>query len=121
MEDMKDIQWFPGHMAKTRRMIAKSLPLVDAVAELLDARLPLSSRNPEFNRLTGKKPRLVILNKADMADPDITNQWMQFYKKKGYAVITADSKNGKGVKQFAPALRELLKEQLQRYADKGML
>lgn len=120
MEDMKDIQWFPGHMAKTRRMIAKSLPLVDAVAELLDARLPLSSRNPEFNRLTGKKPRLVILNKADMADPDITNQWMQFYKKKGYAVITADSKNGKGVKQFAPALRELLKEQLQRYADKGM-
>ena len=108
MEDMKDIQWFPGHMAKTRRMIAKSLPLVDAVAELLDARLPQSSRNPEFNRLTGKKPRLVILNKADMADPDITCRWMQYYKNQGYAVITADSKNGKGVKQFAPALRELL-------------
>lgn len=120
MEDMKDIQWFPGHMAKTRRMIAKSLPLVDAVAELLDARLPQSSRNPEFNRLTGKKPRLVILNKADMADPDITNRWMQHYKNQGYAVITADSKSGRGVKQFAPALRELLKEQLQRYADKGM-
>ncbi len=120
MEDMKDIQWFPGHMAKTRRMIAKSLPLVDAVAELLDARLPQSSRNPEFNRLTGKKPRLVILNKADMADPDITCRWMQYYKNQGYAVITADSKNGKGVKQFAPALRELLKDQLQRYADKGM-
>ena len=68
MEDMKDIQWFPGHMAKTRRMIQKSLPLVDAVAELLDARLPLSSRNPEFDRLTRRKPRLVILNKADMAD-----------------------------------------------------
>ena len=120
MEDMKDIQWFPGHMAKTRRMIAKSLPLVDAVAELLDARLPQSSRNPEFNRLTGKKPRLVILNKADMADPDITCRWMQYYKNQGYAVITADSKNGKGVKQFAPALRELLRDQLQRYADKGM-
>ncbi|MBQ5338615.1 MAG: ribosome biogenesis GTPase YlqF [Oscillospiraceae bacterium] len=120
MEDMKDIQWFPGHMAKTRRMIAKSLPLVDAVAELLDARLPQSSRNPEFNRLTGKKPRLVILNKADMADPDITGRWMQYYKNQGYAVITADSKNGKGVKQFAPALRELLKEQLARYAEKGM-
>ncbi len=120
MEDMKDIQWFPGHMAKTRRMIAKSLPLVDAVAELLDARLPQSSRNPEFNRLTGKKPRLVILNKADMADPDITGRWMQYYKNQGYAVITADSKNGKGVKQFAPALRELLRDQLQRYADKGM-
>lgn len=120
MEDMKDIQWFPGHMAKTRRMIAKSLPLVDAVAELLDARLPQSSRNPEFNRLTGRKPRLVILNKADMADPDITGRWMQYYKNQGYAVITADSKNGKGVKQFAPALRELLKDQLRRYADKGM-
>ena len=120
MEDMKDIQWFPGHMAKTRRMIAKSLPLVDAVAELLDARLPQSSRNPEFNRMTGRKPRLVILNKADMADPDITGRWMQYYKNKGYAVITADSKIGKGVKQFAPALRELLKDQLQRYADKGM-
>lgn len=120
MEDMKDIQWFPGHMAKMRRMIAKSLPLVDAVAELLDARLPQSSRNPEFNRMTGRKPRLVILNKADMADPDITGRWMQYYKNKGYAVITADSKNGKGVKQFAPALRELLKDQLQRYADKGM-
>ncbi len=120
MDDMKDIQWFPGHMAKTRRMITKSLPLVDAVAELLDARLPLSSRNPEMNRLTGKKPRLVILNKADMADPNVTAQWISFYKKQGFAVITADSKSGKGVKQFAPALRELLKEQLQRYAEKGM-
>ena len=120
MEDIKDIQWFPGHMAKTRRMIAKSLPLVDAVAELLDARLPQSSRNPEFNRMTGRKPRLVILNKADMADPDITGRWMQYYKNKGYAVITADSKIGKGVKLFAPALRESLKDQLQRYADKGM-
>ncbi len=120
MEDMKDIQWFPGHMAKTRRMIAKSLPLVDAAAELLDARLPMSSRNPELNRLTGKKPRLIILNKADMADPAVTQQWMQYYKKQGFAVITADSKSGKGVKQFAPALRELLKEQLEKYAAKGM-
>ncbi|MBQ6041790.1 MAG: ribosome biogenesis GTPase YlqF [Oscillospiraceae bacterium] len=120
MEDMKDIQWFPGHMAKTRRMIAKSLPLVDAAAELLDARLPMSSRNPELDRLTGKKPRLMILNKADMADPDVTQRWVQFYKKKGYAVITADSKSGRGVKQFAPALRELLKEQLEKYAAKGM-
>ena len=76
MEDMKDIQWFPGHMAKTRRLIAKSLPLVDAAAELLDARLPLSSRNPELNALTKRKPRLVILNKADMADPDVTAQWV---------------------------------------------
>lgn len=120
MEDMKDIQWFPGHMAKTRRMIAKSLPLVDAAAELLDARLPMSSRNPELRSLTGKKPRLIILNKADMADPAVTQQWMQYYKKQGFAVITADSKSGKGVKQFAPALRELLKDQLEKYAAKGM-
>ena len=120
MEDMKDIQWFPGHMAKTRRMIAKSLPLVDAAAELLDARLPMSSRNPELRSLTGKKPRLIILNKADMADPDVTQRWMQYYRKQGYAVITADSKSGRGVKQFAPALRELLKDQLEKYAAKGM-
>ena len=120
MEDMKDIQWFPGHMAKTRRMIAKSLPLVDAAAELLDARLPMSSRNPELRSLTGKKPRLIILNKVDMADPAVTQQWMQYYIKQGFAVITADSKSGKGVKQFAPALRELLKDQLEKYAAKGM-
>ncbi|MBQ8922889.1 MAG: ribosome biogenesis GTPase YlqF [Oscillospiraceae bacterium] len=120
MEDMKDIQWFPGHMAKTRRMISKSLPLVDAAAELLDARLPLSSRNPELNRLTGRKPRLVILNKADMADPDITAQWIRYFQKMGFAAITADSKSGKGVKQFAPALRNLLHEQLAKYEAKGM-
>ena len=112
MEDMKDIQWFPGHMAKTRRMIQKSLPLVDAVAELLDARLPLSSRNPEFDRLTRNKPRLVILNKADMADPDLTQKWISYYQKRGAQVITADSKSGKGVKGFAPALRTLLAPQL---------
>lgn len=120
MEDMKDIQWFPGHMAKTRRMIAKSLPLVDCVAELLDARLPLSSRNPDLGQLTRRKPRLVILNKADMADPDVTQQWVQYYKKQGFAVITCDSKTGKGVKQFAPALRTLLADQLAHYAAKGM-
>ena len=120
MDDMKDIQWFPGHMAKTRRQIARSLPLVDAAAELLDARIPMSSRNPEMNRMTGKKPRLIILNKADMADPDVTQQWVSYYKEQGFAVITADSKAGKGVKQFAPALRELLRDQLARYEAKGM-
>ena len=120
MDDMKDIQWFPGHMAKTRRQIAKSLPLVDAAAELLDARLPLSSRNPELGALTKRKPRLVILNKADMADPDVTGQWVQYFRRQGCAVITADSKNGKGIKGFAPALRELLSDQLAKYAEKGM-
>lgn len=120
MEDMKTIQWFPGHMAKTRRMIQKSLPLVDAVAELLDARLPLSSRNPEFDRLTRKKPRLVILNKADMADPALTQKWIAYYQKRGAVVITADSKSGKGVKNFPNALRTLLAPQLARYAEKGM-
>lgn len=120
MEDMKDIQWFPGHMAKTRRMIQKSLPLVDAVAELLDARLPLSSRNPEFDRLTRKKPRLVILNKADMADPALTQKWIAYYQKRGAAVITADSKSGKGVKNFSSALRTLLAPQLAQFAAKGM-
>lgn len=117
---MKDIQWFPGHMAKTRRQITKSLPLVDAVAELLDARLPMSSRNPDLGAMTKRKPRLIILNKADMADPGVTQQWIAYYQKQGFAVMTADSKNGRGVKGFAPALRELLKDDLARYAAKGM-
>jgi len=120
MEQDQTVQWFPGHMARTRRQIKECLPLVDAVTELLDARIPMSSRNPEMNRMTGKKPRLIILNKADMADPDVTQQWVSFYKKQGFAVITADSKAGKGVKQFAPALRELLHDQLARYEAKGM-
>ena len=120
MEDMKDIQWFPGHMTRTRRQIAKSLPLVDAVAELLDARIPAASRNPEFAGLTRRKPHLVILNKADMADPDTTARWVQHYRNEGCAVITCDSKSGRGIKGFAPALRELLAEQLKKYADKGM-
>ena len=83
MEDMKDIQWFPGHMTRTRRQIAKSLPLVDAAAELLDARIPMSSRNPEMKQLIRNKPRLIILNKADMADPALTARWTQYYKNEG--------------------------------------
>ena len=117
---MKDIQWFPGHMAKTRRQITKSLPLVDAVAELLDARLPMSSRNPDLGAMTKRKPRLIILNKADMADQSVTQQWIAYYQKQGFAVMTADSKTGRGVKGFAPALRELLKDDLAKYAAKGM-
>ena len=120
MEDMKDIQWFPGHMTRTRRQIAKSLPLVDAAAELLDARIPMSSRNPEMKQLIRNKPRLIILNKADMADPALTARWTQYYKNEGCAVITCDSKSGRGIKGFAPALRELLKEQLAKYEAKGM-
>ena len=120
MDDMKDIQWFPGHMTRTRRQIAKSLPLVDAAAELLDARIPMSSRNPEMKQLIRNKPRLIILNKADMADPALTARWTQYYKNEGCAVITCDSKSGRGIKGFAPALRELLKEQLAKYEAKGM-
>lgn len=107
-ENMRTIQWFPGHMAKTRRMIAASLPLVDAVVEILDARVPMSSRNPEMDRMVGKKPRLLLLNKADMADPKSTEQWLRAYRKQGVVALAMDCRNGKGVNRFGTAVREEL-------------
>lgn len=120
MEQKTQIQWFPGHMAKTRRKITESLALVDVVTEVIDARIPISSRNPELDTLTASKPRLIILNKADMADAAATNRWIQYFKGKGYAVMTADCKTGAGIKKYVPLLRELLKEKLQAKMDKGM-
>ena len=81
------IQWYPGHMTKTRRMIADQLKNVDAVCELLDARIPVSSRNPDVDELTAGKPRLVVLNRADQADPDLTKRWAEYFRGKGYAVL----------------------------------
>ena len=108
MEDMKNIQWFPGHMAKTRRLIKSNLPLVDAVVEILDARTPLSSRNPEMDRLTAGKPRMVILNKSDLADEKITEKWLAYFRSQNITAISADCKSGKGVKNFIPAVKNQL-------------
>jgi len=113
------IQWFPGHMTKARRMITESLRQVDAVCELLDARIPLSSRNPDIDALTAGKPRLVILNRTDQADPDATRRWIAWFRQQGLAVLETDSRSGKGTGAFSGAVRRLLQEKLAEYAAKG--
>ena len=117
----RQIQWFPGHMTKTRRMIAEQIKNVDAVCEILDARIPVSSRNPDVDELTAGKPRLVVLNRVDQADPGETRRWAAYFRGKGYAVLESNAKNGVGTAQFAAAVRELLKDKLQSYADKGQV
>ena len=121
MQDNMNIQWYPGHMTKTRRMMEENLKLVDAVCELLDARIPISSRNPDMDSICGNKPRLVILNRIDLADPAMVRRWSDYFKSKGMAVVATDCKSKKGINNFVPAVRELLAEKLQRYAEKGQL
>ena len=115
-----NIQWYPGHMTKTRRMIAEQIKNVDAVCEILDARIPVSSRNPDVDELTAGKPRLVVLNRVDQADPEATKQWAVYFRAKGYAVLESDAKGGQGTAKFAGAVRELLADKLRAYAEKGM-
>ena len=119
MYEKMNIQWFPGHMTKAQRMIEENLKMVDAVCELLDARIPRASRNPDIDRLAGDKPRLIILNRIDLADPAITARWKKYYEAKGFAVLETDAKSGKGVKGFAPAIRSLLADKLRDYESKG--
>ena len=113
------IQWFPGHMTKAQRMIEENMRLVDAVCEILDARIPASSRNPDIDRLAGDKPRLVILNRVDLADPEMTARWRAYFQAQGLSVLETDAKSGKGVNRFPQAVREVLKEVLARNAEKG--
>lgn len=113
------IQWYPGHMTRTRRKIQESLKLVDAIVEIVDARIPLSSRNPELDSLTSGKPQLIILNKADLADEGATRRWLAYFKAQGMAAIAVDCKSGRGCNQFEPALRELLRELLEKWESKG--
>ena len=114
-----NIQWYPGHMTKTRRMIAEQLKNVDAVCEILDARIPISSRNPDVDELTAGKPRLVVLNRVDQADRASTDRWAAYFKNKGYAVLESDAKSGQGTARFAGAVRELLSEKIRAYEEKG--
>ena len=118
---IENLSWFPGHMTKTKRMIASELPHMDAVCEILDARIPLSSRNPDVDDLTAGKPRLIVLNRADQADPAQTRRWSQYFRAKGWAVLEANAKGGVGTEKFAAAVRELLKEKLEAYAAKGQV
>lgn len=119
--DMKQIQWFPGHMAKTRRLIAANLKLVDAVAEIVDARAPLSSRNPEMDQLTKGKPRLVILNKCDLADEKATQSWINYFKNNGAEAVAVDCKSGKGLKNILPTVKnKVLSELMEKRSRNGM-
>ncbi len=116
-----NIQWFPGHMAKTRRLIDANLRLVDAIVEIIDARIPFSSKNPEMDGMTGSKPKIIILNKADSADESVTAKWLNYYKNKGILAIATDCRTGKGVNKFMTALRELLSVQIESWERKGMV
>ena len=115
-----NIQWYPGHMTKTRRQMEADLKNVDAVCELLDARIPISSRNPDIDEICGAKPRIIILNRMDLADPDATQRWMNYFRSKGYAAVATDCKSRKGINSFEPAVRSVLKEKIERNAAKGM-
>ncbi len=114
------IQWFPGHMAKARREVTEKLKLIDVVIELLDARVPLSSRNPMIDEIVAHKPRLVLLNKADLADPRETEKWVRFFEAKGSKVLSINSQTGKGVPAIAGACQELASAMLDKMKSRGM-
>lgn len=119
-EKRMNIQWYPGHMTKTRRQIEADLKQVDAVCEIVDARIPMSSRNPDIDTICGAKPRIIILNRMDLADQNATRRWAAYFREKGYAAVATDCKTRKGIGEFQPAVRTLLKERLERDAAKGM-
>ncbi|MGG5316561.1 ribosome biogenesis GTPase YlqF [Enterococcus sp. AZ072] len=114
------IQWFPGHMAKARREVSEKLKFVDIVFELVDARLPHSSRNPMLDQIVQQKPRLILLNKADLADPNQTTRWMEWFKGQGYEVLSLNAKDDKSVKQIVPAAKKVLADKLSRDKERGI-
>lgn len=119
-QDHVNIQWYPGHMTKTRRQIEADLKQVDAVCEIVDARIPFSSRNPDIDTICGCKPRIVILNRMDLADPEATRRWADYFRSRGMAVVATDCKSRKGISDFQPAVRSVLKEKIERNIAKGM-
>lgn len=118
---MQGLSWFPGHMTKTKRMIVAEIKHMDAVCEIVDARIPLASRNPDVDEMVGDKPRMMVLNRVDQADPRQTKRWAAYFRNKGYAVLEANAKGGMGTAQFAGAVRELLRDKLASYAEKGQV
>lgn len=121
MSEMQNIQWFPGHMTKTKRQIQASLKLVDAVAEIIDARIPISSRNPDLAKLIQNKPRIILLNKCDMANQTATKMWIDHFDKQGITAIAVDCKSGRGLNKFAPAVNKVMSERINRLKAKGMV
>ena len=121
MSEMQTIQWFPGHMTKTKRQIQSSLKLVDAVAEIIDARIPVSSRNPDLAKLVQNKPRVILLNKCDMANQTPTKMWIDYFKKQNLVAIPVDCKSGRGLDKFAPAVNTVMSHKIARLKEKGMV
>ena len=121
MSEMQNIQWFPGHMTKTKRQIQASLKLVDAVAEIIDARIPESSRNPDLDSIIQNKPRVVLMNTCDMADPSSTQKWINYFKNNGIVAIPIDCKTGRGINKFVSSVNEVLKEKIEKQKAKGLL
>ncbi len=121
MSEMQTIQWFPGHMTKTKRQIQSSLKLVDAVAEIIDARIPVSSRNPDLAKLVQNKPRVILLNKCDMANQTATKMWIDYFKKQNLVAIPVDCKSGRGLDKFAPAVNTVMSHMIARLKEKGMV
>ncbi len=119
-DNTMNIQWYPGHMTKTRRQIEADLKQVDAVCEIVDARIPMSSRNPDIDSICGAKPRIIVLNRMDLADPNATKKWMAYFKEKGMAVLATDCKTRRGISDFTPAARLACAEKLERDAKRGM-
>ena len=119
MQENMNIQWYPGHMTKARRMITDNLKMIDAVCEVIDARIPMSSRNPDLDDMTGGKPRIIILNRVDQADPPATKKWVSYFKENKSTVLETDSKSGKGVSGLNHVVRTFLTEKLEAYASKG--
>ncbi len=115
------VQWFPGHMAKTRRLIKESLSRVDCVTEILDARIPLSSRNPEIGEITAGKPRIILLNKCDMADEKVTAQWIKYFRSTGAEAMAVDCRSGRGLNGYTPLVRKVLADKIQQNNDRGMV
>lgn len=113
------INWYPGHMAKTKKQISEDLKLIDIIIEILDSRIPISSRNPDINELTKNKDRIIILNKSDLADSKQNELWVQHFKTKGQTAILADCNNGKGINEILRAVEKLKQKELEEYAEKG--
>ena len=116
-----NIQWYPGHMTKTRRQIQADLKLVDLVAEIIDARIPISSRNPDIDEIVGDKPRLIILNRADQADPAMNKVWGEWFRQRGWWVMETNARDGKGVNQFSAAIKSALKDKIEQWKAKGLV
>ncbi|MDD6214821.1 MAG: 50S ribosome-binding GTPase, partial [Firmicutes bacterium] len=117
---MQNLQWYPGHMAKTRRMIEENLKNIDVVVEILDARIPFSGRNPNFDDILKDKPRLVVMNKYDLADKDVTAEWIKWYNARGINVVPISCASGMGINKIATAAKSLIRDKLEKAAEKGM-